>query len=42
VNLGGADPVELARLERRAARDPSLARSLEVSRSLDVDSAEIG
>jgi hypothetical protein len=42
VNLGGADPVELARLERRAARDPSLARSLEVSRSVDVEAPEVG
>jgi hypothetical protein len=40
MGLGSADPVELARLERRATRDPSLARSLEVSRSVDVESAE--
>lgn len=40
MSLGSADPVELARLERRATRDPSLARSLEVSRGVDVESAE--
>jgi hypothetical protein len=39
LNLGTADPVELARLERRATRDPSLSRSLEISRGVDVESA---